>query len=184
MKKLNLPLTLLCLAACGGSIQYTDHYEVGEVQVVMENLAEPWDDFPDVLWHLQYDADHKANIPGRLWKDLDIYIRPVGRPHPEMESFGMSAACFYQWSSKDIFIRPSHDNTHMGCFAHEMAHRWVDLYGLDDDCTEEDVHQCAGWIDRNAFMRAQVCPHSWAWPEDKAKCPTYVPPEERVAAGD
>ena len=161
-----LYVLVFCLAGCGGP-----DFWIGETEIFLEGDVEPWEDFPDVMWHLQNDAEHQ-DIPDEVWRTR-FFFRPAGHPHPEMEPY-QAAACFFQWETQWIYMRPTGGSTHEGCLAHELAHRWVDLKGLDKHCDEADIHDCPGWIDRNKLLRSKVCPHSWAKNIKDDECPEYV----------
>lgn len=150
MKKLFLACFLV---GCGGT-----SYEVGKVRVVLENGAEPWDDFPDVLLDLQNEQGEHP-IPDFMWEDLTVSFVPAGwllEQSPETE-------CFFEYDTQNIYMRPTYDATYNGCFGHEMAHRWVYIRGLDTDCQEEDEHNCPAWQERFGYMQHKICPYSWEY---------------------
>lgn len=151
--------TILALGLVGcGEVK---EFVIGQTTVRVWDYAQPWQDFPEVMRELQ--LRYKDEIPEDLW-DAEINIHPAGVP-----IFGTNnphAVCYYrQADDKSIHLRPLGTNTFDGCLGHEFAHRWVDLYNLDDDCKEADIHNCKGFKEKLWEMQKAICPLSWASPK-------------------
>lgn len=149
------PILAVFLAACG-----TTHFEIGPTDIYLWDGAEPWPDFPDVLWHLQHDY---PELPPALF-EVSMHFFPPGRPLDS--ELDRPVSCQYRAFYGDIHIRPTRGSSAAGCLAHELAHHWVQVSDLDLGCVEKDSHACQGFIDAEMRLQEKVCRHSWAYDED------------------